>query len=271
MEQAPGTPTNFGGLDEMITKFANANPPASDPTPAPAAVPPVATPPAAPVATPPVADGAQPAAPAGTQEPAQPFDPNALFGSGKQNAAFAQMRTQNAAMSKTLGRVAQTLGITATDPEAVVQALERRLNEHQATETGVPLEMLERLDTLTKDTERRERELRVAEANRGFQRVKDEHKLTDSDLAAFAKQLQEAGKNPFETPMDLTKEYILFNYEKMLNKAKEDAVTSAQQRQAYGQQHSTQPGTAAPAGTPGTAKPVTSVAELDALFAGFKG
>lgn len=261
-------PLTFQGLDAMIAQFSNesgagnAQPPAAAPavTPPPEAVPTTpATPPAAAPAN------TDPAAPAATPE-AEPFSPDALFGAGKQNAAFAQMRVNNAAMQKTLGRIAETLGVEAKDPEAMIQALERKLNEHKSSESGIPLDMLERMDKLTQDAEIRDRENRAAEANRGFQRVKDEFKLKDADLVEFAKKLQGAGKNPFETPMDLVSEYKLLNYDTLLTKAKEEAAAAAMQRQQHGLEHSTQPSAAAPAGSPGSAKPVNSVAGLEALL-----
>ena len=267
-------PTNaptYQSFDDMLNGFASepaagTQPPAA----APAATPPT-TPPAGaqPAATPPATGGATPpATPPPAAEP--PFNPDTLFGSGKQNAAFAQMRTSNAAMQKTLTRIAQTLGVEGSDPEAILAGLNRKLNEHQSNEQGVPLEMLERMDRLTQEAEARERDLRITEANQGFQRVKNEFKLDDAGLHAFAKKLQEAGKNPFDTPMDLVAEYKILNYEAILAKAREDAAAAALQRQQHGQQHSTQPSTAAPAGTPGSAKPVNSVQDLEALLKDFQ-
>lgn len=274
----------FQSFDDMLSKFASDTPPANptldpakpagtppaDQTPPAAQNPPAAqTPPAqtAPAQTPP-ADQTPPAAQ--TPPNNQPFDPSATFGGDKQNAAFAAMRVTNSAMQKTLNRIAETLGIDSRDPEAMIQALERQLNEHQAKEQNIPLEVLERMDKLTRDAEQRERESRVTEANRGFQRVKDEFKLDNAGLQAFANKLREAGKNPFETPMDLVTEYKILNYEALMTKAKEDAAAAALQRQQHGQQHSTQPGTAAPAGTPGSAKPVNSVQELEVLLKDFQ-
>lgn len=269
------TPT-YQSFDQMLNGFASeATAETTPPAAAPAATPPT-TPPAAPPAAAPAptteTPAAPPAAPTATAKPTAepPFDPDSLFGSGKQNAAFAQMRTANTAMQKTLNRIAQTLGVEGSDPESIIAGLNRRLNEHQSTEQGIPLEMLERMDKLTQDAEAREREFRAAEANRGFQRVKDEFKLDDAGLRAFAVKLHEAGKNPFEAPMDLVTEYKILNYEALLTKAKEEAANAALLRQQHGQQHSTQPSTAAPAGTPGSAKPVNSVQDLEVLLKDFQ-
>lgn len=215
---------------------------------------PVAVPPAAPAGTPPADD--------------TPFEPDALFNGGKANAAFAQMRVQNKAMEQTLFRVGQTLGIDTKDPEVLIQALQRRLNEHQAETTGVPLDMLERMEKLTNDAERQQADARAAEATRGFQRVKDEFKLSNKDLAEFAGQLQAAGRNPFAEPMDLVREYRALNFERLMKQARDEAAAAASQLQQHGEQHSTQPGTAAPAATPGSAKPVTTVAALEDLMKG---
>lgn len=261
--------TTAAGLDAFIAQLGNgqgdapATPPATPPaaTPPPSTTPPATTPPAAgtpatPPATPPAED--------------PPFEPDVLFNADKKNAAFAQMRVQTKAMEQTLLRVAQTLGIDTKDPEVLIQALNRRLNEHQAETTGVPLDMLEKMERLTSDAEKQQSETRAAEATRGFQRVKDEFKLTNKDLSDFAVQLQTAGKNPFAEPMDLVREYQLLNYDKLMAKAKDDAIAAAAKLQQHGEQHSTQPGTAAPAATPGSAKPVNSVAALEAFMKDFQ-
>lgn len=273
MEQAPAS-NPFTGLDDIISQLATepaagtqqpaatppaaAQPPVAQPLPA-TAPPAGTTPPATP---PPVAGTTPPAPPA--DDP--PFEPGNLFGTGKQNTAFAQMRVQNTAMQKTLAKVAQTLGINTNDPEQLLAALDRKVNEHTAETTGVPLDTLERLDKLTRDAERRDAETMAAEATRGFQRVKDEFKLDNKGLAAFAAQLRDAGMNPFATPMDLIKEYRAMNFDTLLSKAKDEAAAAAAKLQEHGQQHSTQPSTAAPAAAPGSAKSVTSVSGLEELM-----
>ena len=259
---------SVSGLEAFITQLGNGQPDAGTTPPA---TPPAGTPPAAQPTTPtspaPTVPAATPPATPPAEDP--PFEPDALFGEGKKNAAFAQMRVQNKAMEQTLFRVGQTLGIDTKDPEALIQGLQRRLNEHQAETTGVPLDMLEKMEKLTSDAERQQSETRAAEATRGFQRVKDEFHLSNKELAEFAGQLQGAGKNPFAEPMDLVREYRVFNFDKLMSKARDEAAAAAGKLQQHGEQHSTQPGTAAPAATPGSAKPVASVAALEALMKDF--
>lgn len=275
----------YASLNSFISQFAtesagatagqqSATPPAGAGTQPPAATPPTtpttpppagATPPATSPATPPPAAGTTPpATPPADTDP--PFDAGNLFGTGKQNATFAQMRIQNKAMASTLAKVAQTLGIDTSDPVALLAALDRRVNEHQAEATGVPLATLERLDKLTRDADQREADAMAAEATRGFQRVKDEFHLSNKDLSDFAVQLRDAGRNPFATPMDLLTEYKTLNFSKLMEKARNDALTEATRLQQHGEQHSTQPGTAAPAAAPGSAKSVTTVSGLEDLM-----
>ena len=271
MEQPIGS---VSGLEDLITKLDNGQ---GNGTTTPAATPPAAPPPATtpptsttpPVTTTPPAAGTPATPPATAPADDPPFEPDTLFGAGKQNAAFAQMRVQNRAMEQTLFRVGQTLGIDTKDPEVLIQALARKINEHQAETTGVPLEMLEKMEQLTSNAEKQKAETQAAEATRGFQRVKDEFKLTNKDLSDFAIQLQTAGMNPFATPMDLVKEYRALNFEKLLAKARDEAQVAAAKLQQHGEQHSTQPGTTAPATTPGSAKPVTSVSALEAMMKDF--
>lgn len=248
-------PLNVTGLESLIASLDN-EAGATDTTPAatpPAVAPPAATPPST---TPPATET--------VEDP--PFEPDNLFGTGKHNAAFAQMRVQNKQMTQTLQRIGESLGIDSKDPEVLVQALQRKVLEHQAEESKIPLAMLEKMEQLTSDAEKRETETRAAEATRGFQRVKDEFKLTNKSLSEFATQLLNAGKNPFTTAMDLVTEYKIMNYDALLTKAKDDAIAAASKLQQHGQQNSSQPSTAAPAATPGSAKPVTSVEALEAFM-----
>lgn len=268
MEQRPDP---MQSLESMISTLATeppnsgtqdpATPPAQS-TPPPAATPPAATPPAA---TPP----AQPPAAATPPATDPAFEPETLFGAGKQNAAFASMRVNNRKMEQTLFKLGDALGVQTQDPEILIEALNRKINEFSAERTGVPVELLEKVQKLTQDVEQRDLENAAAEATRGFQRVKDEYKLTNKELSDFAIQLKTAGKNPFASPMDLMNEYRLLNFDKLVEKAKADALTAATARQQHGQDHSSQPSQAAPAAAPGTAKPVKTVAELEELMKSF--
>lgn len=265
----------FAGLDGLIAQLetetaATAAKPNPGTTPQPTPTPQAAQPPAPAPATQP-APATTPATPPATPAtpPQEPADPGTVFGTGKQNATFAAMRVQNKEYLRTLNRLGEVLGIPTTDPAQLMTTLMQKANELSAANTGVPPELLSKLDALTQDAERRDQEAAAAEATRGFQRVKDEFKLTPSELMSFAVKLRESGKNPFETPMDLIAEYKLLYYDQLVEKAKNEALASASALQQHGQAHSSQPNTNAPATPPGAANPVNTVAGLESILQGF--
>jgi hypothetical protein len=233
--------------------------------------PPAATPPATPPATEtPPAEA--PAATAETTPPAAPTEeqtPEQVFTADKQNQAFAAMRTQNTQYTRIINKMAEVLGVQDTsNPEAVLTALSDRLLAYEAQQTNVPVELLKRVQDMEIATAQQEAKNREEQANLGFQKVKDTFKLDDKGLVEFAKQLNSAGKDPYQTPMDLLQEYRSLNYDNILKKAQEDAVREALAKRTQSAAHSSTPSSAQ--GKPSTpAAPINDIQGLDALLAGF--
>lgn len=160
------------------------------------------------------------------------------------NDAFAAMRVQNRKMSDALAAVLQQHGLDpnlANDPDALIaQANQARLEE-EAKRQNVPTELLQRLTDLeAKDREAQQKRLADA-ALAGFQAVKNQYNLSNQDIASFAKQLQEAGTNPFEQEMDLVHHYKLHNLDKIIAAETQKAVENALKNQKSSTQFSTQP------------------------------
>ena len=160
------------------------------------------------------------------------------------NDAFAAMRVQNRKMTDALAAVLQQHGLDpnlANDPDTLIaQANQARL-EAEAKRQNVPTELLQRLTDLeARDREAKQKRLSDA-ALVGFQTVKDKFGLTNQDIADFARQLQDAGTNPFEQEMDLVHHYKLHNLDKIIAAETQKAVEEALKNQKSSTQYSTQP------------------------------
>lgn len=153
----------------------------------------------------------------------------------RQAAAFAQMRVQNRQMQQTLQGIAQLVGIDPTNLDQVHSTVQQKLLEAQAQKQNVPPELLGRLQMLEKQNNEREAYL-------GFQKVKDSFNLSDEALQQFADDLAANGINPFETKVDLVNEYVVRNYQTLLESARQRGIQEEAERAAKAASKSTQPG-----------------------------
>lgn len=188
------------------------------------------------------------------------------------NDAFAAMRVQNRKMTDALAAVLQQHGLDpnlANDPDALIaQANQARLEE-EAKKQNVPTELLQRLTDLeARDREAQQKRLSDA-ALAGFQTVKDTYNLTNQDIADFAKQLQEAGTNPFEQEMDLVHHYKLHNLDKIIAAETQKAVEEALKNQKSSTQYSTQPSKTQGKESTGTEQ-IDTMAKFDRFLMGLK-
>lgn len=166
--------------------------------------------------------------------------------SGKHNAneAFAAMRVQNKKMSEALAAVLQQHGLDpalANNPDRLIADAEQARLEKEAKKQNVPTELLQRLTRLERENMQNEQKRLSDLALQGFQAVKTKYNLTAQDIAAFAKQLQDAGTNPFEKEMDLEQHYRLHNLDKIIAAETQKAVEEALRNQTNASQHSTVP------------------------------
>lgn len=160
------------------------------------------------------------------------------------NDAFAAMRVQNRKMTDALAAVLQQHGLDpnlANNPDAIIQQANQARIEEEAKRQNVPTELLQRLTDLeAKDREAQQKRLADA-ALAGFQAVKNQFGLDNQGISAFAKQLQDAGTNPFEQEMDLVHHYKLHNLDKIIAAETQKAVEAALKNQKSSTQYSTQP------------------------------
>lgn len=210
-----------------------------------------------------------------TQEPEEPAkeieeegSPEDVFKSDKQNKAFAEMRVQNKRLNdivKNLGRIMEVP--VDTPPEKLIDMAEARLTELRAQAEKVPVELYKELEETRRRQQETEQESLKQQATLSFQKVKDQYGLTDKNLVEFARQLNENGKNPFTTPMDLVAEYRNLNWEKLLEAERKKADQEYQDRLKKAQTKSTTPSKAI-GGSPDVPDKITSMKDFNRLLEG---
>ena len=191
-------------------------------------------------------------------------DPPKPSADTKAGRAFAQLRVQNAQYRKTLNGIAKILGVTDTsNPDTLIAQLNKVILEKEAKDKNVPAELLERLQILEeRDREYTQKQI-MEYAYLGFQRVKDLFNLDDAGLQKFADELVAAGINPFETKVDVVREYKLLHFDELIQAAFEQGVKQEQERAAKAANHSTTPKPQKGPGQSGNPEKITTVAQLN--------
>ena len=249
-------------LEDVKAKFGITDP-ADDP---PADDPPADDPPADSADDPPADSEDDPPADSEDDPPEDdpPKDPPKPSADTKAGRAFAQMRVQNAQYQKTLNGIAKILGVTDTsNPDTLIAQLNKVILEKEAKDKNVPTELLERLQILEeRDKEYSQKQI-MENAYLGFQRVKDMFNLDEAGLQAFADELVAAGINPFESKVDVVREYKLLHFDDLIQAAVEQGIKQEQERAAKAANHSTAPNPQKGPGQSGNPEKITTVAQLN--------
>lgn len=191
--------------------------------------------------------------------------PKEITPEDKRNFAFGKMRTEISQLTELLGKVAKANGVEYTDSKDLVAKLNDDAIQKMAQRQNVPVEILQELDALRRDSELFKAQQRKDAAAIGFQRVMDTYNLTQEQLKAFAVELDQKGKNPFEQNIDLMEEYKILHYDDILNAAVKKAVEEALKKDSAANQSSSTPGQQQ-GGTGGEQQKITTVAGLTALL-----
>lgn len=220
------------------------------------------TDPAAPVETP-DPEVQEPDKPEGTEDKPSETPAAAPQGDGKAQEAFIHMRQQNKRLSDTMRGVAKLFDLddsVATDEEKLLEAIQTKITEKQATEQNLPIEVVQRLQR----AEQLEHKVLEQDTAFGFEAVKTKYGLTQDQLNKFAIELVEQGKNPYVTSVNLMREYRDMHYDEIVAAEVAKAITAERERAAHAQETSTTPNTKTGAGTNGDPSKVNSVQQLEA-------
>jgi hypothetical protein len=186
----------------------------------------------------------------------------------KQNKAFAEMRVQNKEYEQFLMRMAQIAKLDVKNAKEAKEVLAARLTQTEAKQKQMDPQVLAELEDSRKQIAEM-RQARIKEqALSGFAKLKTLHGLSDTDLNNFADELVAKNKNPFEQEMDLVSEYRLANFDKLMEKAREEGRLAEIARSKKAQQSGSNPGTqrSTPENTGGSEKSLKNVGDLDNFF-----
>lgn len=233
---------------------------------------PATTNPETPPVTPetPTTDPATPVTPEtpATTTPDTTTPPVAPQGDDKKEFAFAQLRTQNKQLEQSLKAVAAALQITETDPAKVQEAINEKLINLQAKQTGIPAEFLKKLENSEREMSVwKEQKVEMDNTN-ALNALGVKYKMNQEDMTSFLAQLYSENTDPFKAEgMDFEYEYFKRNSAIIIQRNSEAAIKAEQERAALAAQGATPPAGASnpQSQTPGK---VESMAQLDTFLDG---
>lgn len=157
------------------------------------------------------------------------------------NQAFARMRTDNAAMLKTLQQTATILGIDPKlPPDQLSRLIQQKATEAQAKRNNIDPSIMQRLNQLEEVNARYQAQEREKILTNDFNLIKTKFGATDDDLMAFAQALDNDNYDPFaQGANNLVTEFISRNFDKIIQNKVDAAVRAEQERAAKGSGAST--------------------------------
>lgn len=185
----------------------------------------------------------------------------------KVNKAFAEMRVQNQQYQKTLNQLGQLLGAQDTkDPNAILDLVQTQIIQAQAKQQNVPVDLLQRLDFLENQYNQNQQQTVQQQAMLGFQNVKNQFGLNDSDLNTFADELAGQGINPFAQQVNLVDVYKNLHFDDLVQKQVEKALQAERVRALKAAQNSSTPNNATGTNGDQSQAKVTDARSLEAWF-----
>ena len=193
-------------------------------------------------------------------------EPHVATQQDKDANAFAEMRVQNKAMSDMLKKIADATGIQYTDQNDMLAKLNSDALTKLAEKQGVPVEILQRMETLERNSQLYLQQQNESRLRAGFVNLKQDYGLSDEEMMNFAKQLDDDKVDL--SKVDLVAEYRNRNFEAIVQKRIDAAVAAALSKDQQAQTQSTQP-TAQGAAQQAAAKTeqITTVAGLRSWLA----
>lgn len=142
----------------------------------------------------------------------------------KQNHAYAEMRTQNKALTDVIKKFAQANKIEYKDVNELLSKLNDQTIELQSKEQNIPVEVLKRMDLMEKQLQTYQNASFEQAAYNGFQKLVDDYGLTQQELEDFASELDNQNMNPFVQNVDVIKEYRATHIEDIVRREVEKAL-----------------------------------------------
>lgn len=188
----------------------------------------------------------------------------------QQDYTFAQMRAQNNQLKAMLSKLAKANGIEYQNENDLLTKLNDDAINKLAQKQNLPPELLKRMEMLEQHSLLYQQEQLKQQAFIGFQRVKDEFKLSEAELRSFAQELDEKGKNPFTTQVDLIAEYKVNHFDDIVDRKVKEAVATALKTSSAADKHSSTPSSKNGKSDGGSTEKITTIAGLDAFLKNVK-
>lgn len=206
-----------------------------------------------------------------TNESNEPNEPNApdLSQQSKANKRFAEMRVQNKQYKDMFGKLAQVLGMNPdADSEQLLATVNETLLAAQAQAQNVPVEVLQRLDELSRDNTRLMQTQMEQTLRQNLEGLKTKYEVSADEMREFVDNLVNDGIDPFTSQVDIEGEYLKRNFDAIVKNEVQKALKAEMERADKANQHSTSPARGkgksnAPAAGEYT---ITSGAQADAFF-----
>lgn len=168
------------------------------------------------------------------EQPTEQPTPSQQFQQNRQqqaNQAFARMRTENAAMLKSLQTTAQILGINPNlPPDQLSNAIQEQANAAIARKNNMDPAILNRLNELEAINARYQQAELEKQLMKSLDDIKTQFGATDDDLTVFVQTLDKEGYDPMKSGADLTNEFIKRNFNTIIKNKVDMAVRAEQER-----------------------------------------
>ena len=200
-----------------------------------------------------------------------PNEPPKPQADDKDSKAFAAMRVENNNMRKSIGGLAETLGLNRNEPlDTLLPKVQGVITQARAKQSGIPAALLKKVETLEEINNKYEQEHRTVKLHEGLTDLAEKYKLDEKALTDFVYGLAAEGKNPMLTDVDVMQEYESRNFDKIIESKVAAAVLAEQQRAANASNHSNPPNGHQAPGVDTPKKDINSVRELDEFFNGIQ-
>lgn len=249
---------DFSALDSLLDGMTG------DGTPPPAANtdPGTETPPA-------TADGTPPATPPAPEQQPGATPPATRTQGEKQQFAFGELRKQNSELLGIMKNLAKANGIEYTTNNELVTKLQQQSLELQAKKDNVPVELLQRMNTLEMQNKIYEEQRAQEKLTSDFVALATDYNLSADELTSFATELDSMNINITDPNVNIVGMYRMLHFDAIVSKLNAAAVEAALKKSSEADSHSSIPG-APGSGANGTGAKIQNVHELDAFLNGMK-
>ncbi len=175
--------------------------------------------------------------------------------------AFAEMRAKNTQYERALKKAAEVEGISV---EEYLKKIDEGATTKRAEQMQTSPEILRRLEEAESKLAEQEQSKVQMHLAMEFQKLQQTLSVSDDELAAFTEKLASKGFNFMDPSADYTALYRGLNYEKLVEKERQEWLARSQKASQQGSQPLTK------TGKNGSTSPATieTMAELDALLEG---